>query len=357
MSYSTEEQPVIPKLEKPHQKTYLTTPIGRFVERASYLDLFVFGFLIILSSALYFWLAPNSHSLNKDNIDIFDALYFSVVTFTSLGYGDLSPIGIGRLIATIVVISGLIFIALLVGKFASERQQTILLLLHTSDCQRRISNFSLEIKKLNELLKKKSDLEQNLKLASSCLEIVAKYLIFHANQARLLSFGNESTLATLYKEISYLQDICVEIHQKEDSNLLISKRSLALVYRCHGMVSQMVVLHKNSIEDKSFIEFFKIKLLSVCRVDQSKPLSGSMLSINGTFEKMNSKIKFLERWSQGKVTPIIINNVYKHVPVGPKESWPIGIHKEIAKQLNISNSLVSKSFNILLEQNKLPKSK
>src|SRR5690606_17294627 len=170
-------------------------------------------------------------------------------------------------------ISGLIFIALLVGKFASERQQTILLLLHTSDCQRRISNFSLEIKKLNELLKKKSDLEQNLKLASSCLEIVAKYLIFHANQARLISFGNESALAALYKEISYLQDICVEIHQKEDSNLLISKRSLALVYRCHGMVRQMVVLHKNFTEDKSFTELFKIKLLSVCRVDQSKPLS------------------------------------------------------------------------------------
>ena len=155
MSYSTEEQPLIPTLEKPHQKTYLTTSIGRFVERASYLDLFVFGFLIIFSSSLYFWLAPNCHSLNKDNIDIFDALYFSVVTFTSLGYGDLSPIGIGRLIAAIVVISGLIFIALLVGKFASERQQTILLLLHTSDCQRRISNFSLEIKKLNELLTRK----------------------------------------------------------------------------------------------------------------------------------------------------------------------------------------------------------
>lgn len=42
VSKSIEEQKLIPKLEKPHQKTYLTTPMGRFVERASYLDLFIF---------------------------------------------------------------------------------------------------------------------------------------------------------------------------------------------------------------------------------------------------------------------------------------------------------------------------
>ena len=357
MSKSIEEQKLIPKLEKPHQKTYLTTPMGRFVERASYLDLFIFGFIIIFSSALYFWLAPNGHSLNKDNIDILDTVYFSVVTFTSLGYGDLSPIGIGRFVAIIVVILGLIFIALLVGKFASERQQTILLLLHTSDCQRRISNFSLEIKEINELLKNKNNLEKDLRVAFNYLEVIAKYLIFNANQARLISFGNESTLAALYKEIFNLQETCVKIHKTESSNLLVSRRSLALVSRCHGMVRQMVVLHKNSKEDKSYTELFIIKLLNFFNVNQDKPVSGSMLSINGTFEKMNSKIQSLEKWSQGKATPIIINDVYNHAPIGPKESWPVNIHKDIAKKLSISNSLVSKSFNILIEQNKLPKNK
>ena len=244
-----EKQTLIPKLEKPHQKTYLTTPIGRFVERASYIDLFIFGFIVIFSSALYFWLIPPDHSLNKENIDIFDALYFSIVTFTSLGYGDLSPIGYGRLIAAFVVVLGLLFIALLVGKFASERQQTILLLLHTSDCQRRISNFSLEIEEINALLKNGGNIEKDLHLAANILEITAKYLIFNANQARLISFGNESALASLYKEISKLQETSLKIHKNENENLLISRRSLALVNRCHGVVRQMVVLHQNSKED------------------------------------------------------------------------------------------------------------
>ena len=72
---------------------------------------------------------------------------------------------------------------------------------------------------------------------------------------------------------------------------MISRRSLALVNRCHGVVRQMVVLHQNSKEDKSYTQLFIIKLLNFLRIKQQKPLSGSMLRINGTFEKMNSKIQ------------------------------------------------------------------
>src|ERR1019366_6870575 len=37
-----------------------------------------------------------------------DCLYFSVVTISSLGYGDLRPVGVGRLIATLEVSTGLV---------------------------------------------------------------------------------------------------------------------------------------------------------------------------------------------------------------------------------------------------------
>src|SRR5690606_29967759 len=158
--------------------------------------------------------------------------------------------------------------------------------------------------------------------AANILEITAKYLIFNANQARLISFGNESALGSLYKEISKLQETCLKIHKIENESLLISRRSLALVNRCHGMVHQMVVLHKNSKEDKSYTQLFITKLLNYLRIKQKKSLSGSMLRINGTFEKMNNEMILLKRWSQGKATPIIINNVYTHAPVGPQENWP-----------------------------------
>lgn len=355
MVNKNQEKKVSKKLERPHQKNYLMTPLGRFIERASYTDLFIFGFLSIILSSIYFWLAPHHHSLNKPDINILDTLYFSIVTFTSLGYGDLSPIGFGRFIASLVVILGLIFIALLVGKIASERQQSILLLVHTSDCQRRLTNFSSEINELNNNLKIDENLEASLKIAATHLEVIAKYLIFNANQARLITFGNESSLGALYREISDLQSTCIEIHKKEVLNVLIFKRSLALANRCNGVVQQMVFLHKNSIEDKSFSEAFKSKLFGLFRINQPQILSGSMINIYRTSEKMKIEMAVLDNWSKGKVNPMVIENVYNYAPIGPKESWQVGIHKDIAQQLKISNNLVSKCFNILIEQNKLPK--
>lgn len=43
-----------------------------------------------------------------------DNLYFSIVTFTSLGYGDIQPVGLlGRALASVEIISGLIFFGIL----------------------------------------------------------------------------------------------------------------------------------------------------------------------------------------------------------------------------------------------------
>ncbi|MDH5183874.1 MAG: pentapeptide repeat-containing protein [Gammaproteobacteria bacterium] len=54
----------------------------------------------------------------SDNISVFlNALYFSVVTFTTLGYGDLSPVGISRMIASLEAFAGSFTIALFVVTF------------------------------------------------------------------------------------------------------------------------------------------------------------------------------------------------------------------------------------------------
>lgn len=53
-----------------------------------------------------------------DNLSVFfNALYFSVVTFTTLGYGDLSPVGYSRMIASLEAFAGSFTIALFVVTF------------------------------------------------------------------------------------------------------------------------------------------------------------------------------------------------------------------------------------------------
>jgi hypothetical protein len=48
-----------------------------------------------------------------------DALYFSFVTITTLGYGDIQPAGFGRLIATVEAVWGLLFGIALLGRFVA----------------------------------------------------------------------------------------------------------------------------------------------------------------------------------------------------------------------------------------------
>ncbi len=48
---------------------------------------------------------------------LFDSLYFSVVTFTTLGYGDVQPIAFSRVVATVETIAGSALLALLVFVF------------------------------------------------------------------------------------------------------------------------------------------------------------------------------------------------------------------------------------------------
>ncbi len=86
--------------------------------------------LITLFAALYFFsglpfsgesLAFNPHISLLENIKTFlGALYFSVVTFTTLGYGDIAPIGIARALAALEAFLGSFTLALFVVVFVKK---------------------------------------------------------------------------------------------------------------------------------------------------------------------------------------------------------------------------------------------
>ncbi|WP_020407472.1 ion channel [Hahella ganghwensis] len=91
----------------------------------------VFSLLVILTFAtLYFFagLSFSGESLGfeaglplTDNIQaFFSSLYFSVVTFTTLGYGDLAPIGIARGFAALEAFIGSFTLALFVVVFVKK---------------------------------------------------------------------------------------------------------------------------------------------------------------------------------------------------------------------------------------------
>jgi len=86
--------------------------------------------VILCFSLLFFFSGINylgniiSYSFNNslyENINVFlNSLYFSVVTFTTLGYGDITPFGISKLFASIEALLGGFILALFVVVFVKK---------------------------------------------------------------------------------------------------------------------------------------------------------------------------------------------------------------------------------------------
>lgn len=77
----------------------------------------------------------------KAEIEFLDCLYFSVVTISSLGFGDYYPLGWMRLFVGLEVFMGLIFLGILVAKTASEKSAYYLKRLYSGQVHDRIAGF------------------------------------------------------------------------------------------------------------------------------------------------------------------------------------------------------------------------
>ena len=62
----------------------------------------------------------SEQTLNENISFFFSSVYYSVVTFTTLGYGDFTPVGISRAIAAIEAFTGSFTIALFVVVFVKK---------------------------------------------------------------------------------------------------------------------------------------------------------------------------------------------------------------------------------------------
>ncbi len=77
----------------------------------------LFGLFTILFFGAVFYFLPLSGQHGTIRQDFFEALYFSTITFTTLGYGDIHPEGIGRLFASLEAVIGIFTAALFVFVF------------------------------------------------------------------------------------------------------------------------------------------------------------------------------------------------------------------------------------------------
>jgi len=114
--------------------------------------------VVFLVAVIYDLLTPYGNGLGRDlralpGVTLWDALYFSVVTVSSLGYGDMHPIGFSRLVASIEVLFGLAFMGIVIAKVTSRRLSYHVQRLFSSDAQKRLEEFSTRLGATEQTLK------------------------------------------------------------------------------------------------------------------------------------------------------------------------------------------------------------
>src|SRR5882762_4923601 len=86
------------------------------------------------SSTLQAGAAP----VRPDALGLLSALYFSAVTATSVGYGDIVPLGAARLVAIGESVAGLVIFGCLISKFVSRRQEELIGEIHRIAFEERL---------------------------------------------------------------------------------------------------------------------------------------------------------------------------------------------------------------------------
>ncbi len=117
------------------EKKSLSNKFLLLFHKARFKDLLLIWLLIIFSFSICYYLLSMHTSFKLiyrgtplDKIDnaFLNSIYFSFITTTSLGYGDISPLGVSKILAIIEVMVGLLINGLLIAKFVSEKEEVML---------------------------------------------------------------------------------------------------------------------------------------------------------------------------------------------------------------------------------------
>lgn len=327
-----------------HDKSKLGSALDR-VKISILSFLLVVG--VLVPAAIFFLLTkigqgitPTFTTTEQTVISIWDCLYFSVVTISSLGYGDYRPIGAGRIVASLQVMYGLFLLAVIVSKLASERTSTIIKLVYASDTHRRLVEFIESAKARNDSLieaVKNSDyfLVSKISLENkTAFDIYKQYLDYHLQYgdidtpwvARQLSrlikmVGDSAELANVIIGRMYTD---AEIHQRIENYL--NKAMVLAEYISSNYHSEKIA----SIHD--FIS------------DQKEAFKSSVESCDGDYAKLRSTAPV-------EITPALLKRVLHSVPPRP---WPPQVHKLVAGELRIANSLAQRAITLLMKAGHFP---
>ncbi|MBU0615153.1 MAG: potassium channel family protein [Nanoarchaeota archaeon] len=99
-------------------------------DKLSFLHIFLIWAVVVILFGVVYYLAgsPNNYLSQKavGELGVLDTVYFSFITATTTGFGDIIPFGGFRILALVEVVCGLLLLAIVTSKLVSIKQNMIL---------------------------------------------------------------------------------------------------------------------------------------------------------------------------------------------------------------------------------------
>lgn len=312
-------------------KEFVSLSLGERLARVSALRICAaIGGVTLLSATAYWFLTALGHGLlpttGSQQVSFGDCLYFSFVTISTLGYGDLRPVGISRIIAGGEVIFGVLTFALVVSKLASARDSTMLRLLYSSDQQRRLREFAETIN--SRVMRLAADVNGNARVSivrehtkdlRHTLHILIRYLRYQENMRDLLNLPSS-------RQVTFMFDAL-----------------FAAVTALGGLANVARKYPATRVVVQGILEVIE-QVVEVLISEGAQPLARR--SEASMLQEIIRQRKLLD---QPLVTAPSVEFLTVVRQALPPKPWPVGIHKVIASQLNVSNRMVSVAIQTLIE--------
>jgi len=233
-----------------------TAEASTFVDALTMLSvgaLFRLWIAIVVGCGVVYWtfellqnhaLEANGAPLSHDLRGFAAAIYFSAVTATSVGYGDIVPTGFARLLAIAESMAGLVLFGMLVSKFVSRRQEDLISQIHRIAFEDRLGRVRTNLHLVRTELQTAAQLcegrdvappEAIARVESISMVFTGELLAVHDLLYRPQEAPDEAvlemilaSLTSVFREFAILLR-CVEVGRPERSPMLRS--TLATVAR------------------------------------------------------------------------------------------------------------------------------
>ena len=119
--------------------------------------------VVVLFGMIYAFLTPGENGFfhigeepdgTLFNNKWFNGIYFSVVTISSLGYGDIYPVGISRILTSLEVLIGVAILGIIIAKLTSRRIAFRIARLSRSNMEKYLETSTRQISNLGDFFEK-----------------------------------------------------------------------------------------------------------------------------------------------------------------------------------------------------------